>query len=241
MGVGFFLLPVILLLFYIIPIGLFFFKSIKKRIRQIILLIPITVTIFFTSVAIIETVKTNTLYEKYPQANNLTFRDKPENVRDSIIALQVLMEKLPKRWDNEGVSYEIEKYRDRHNYLSLNRYSLGKFGDLNTDSALRYIQIPESVKNDWIKYVGNDIIPFDTLTQSEAIRLIGVIKYLDFNKLNGAFLHDGKIGLTYNDSLRIWAGTGFRNVIIDTLGYYDYHGYEIIDSEKGLFLTRNNY
>jgi hypothetical protein len=222
MGVDFFLLPIILLFFYIIPIGLFFLKSIKKRIRHIILLIPIVVTILFTSVAIIETKKTNDLYKKYPQANKLTFMDKPENVRDSILALQDLMEKLPKRWDNNGVSYEIEKFRDRHNQLTLNRYRLGKFDDLISDSVFRYLRIPESVKTDWIKYVGNDIIPFDTLTRSETMRFISLTNYLDLNKLNGAFLHDGKIGLTYNDSLRIWVGTGFRTVIIDTSGYYDY-------------------
>ena len=66
----------------------------------------------FASVAIISTGQSNALYKKYPQANKLTFENTPEDVRDSILSLQDLMEKLPKRWDNEGVSYEIEKYRD---------------------------------------------------------------------------------------------------------------------------------
>ena len=203
-------------------------------------MIPIGFTMFFASVAIISTGKENALYEKYPQANNLTFIDKPENVRDSIIVLQDLMEKLPKRWDNEGVSYEIEKYRDRINQMTLNRYRIGKLDDFNSESTLRELQIPNSSQADWIKYVGNDLIPFDTLTQSEAIRFIKLIKYLDSNKLNGAF-YDGKIGLKYNDSLRIWAGTGFRTVIIDTSGYYDYHGYEIIDEINDIYLTRDKY
>ena len=240
MGVGFFLLPIILLFFYIIPIGLFFFKSIKKRIRQILLLIPIAVTILFASVAIISTGRSNALYKKYPQANKLTFRDNPESVRDSILALQDLMEKLPKRWDNEGVSYEIEKYRDRINQMTLNRYRIGKLDDFTSDSSLINMQIPKSVQADWIKYVGSDIIPFDTLTQSEANRFLKLIRYLDSNNLNGAF-YDGKIGLKYNDSLRIWVGTGFRTVIIDTSGYYDFHGYEIIDEINEIYLTRDKY
>jgi len=240
MGVGFFLLPIILLFFYIIPIGVFFFKSIKKRIRQILLLIPIAVTILFASVAIISTGKSNALYKKYPQANKLTFRDNPESVRDSILALQDLMEKLPKRWDNEGVSYEIDKYRDRINQMTLNRYRIGKLDDFTSDSSLINMQIPKSVQADWIKYVGSDIIPFDTLTRSEANRFLKLIRYLDSNNLNGAF-YDGKIGLKYNDSLRIWVGTGFRTVIIDTSGYYDYHGYEIIDEINEIYLTRDKY
>ena len=240
MGVGYFLLPIILLIFYVIPIGLFFFKSIKKRIRQILLLIPIVVTIVYASVAIISTGQSNALYKKYPQANKLTFENTPEDVRDSILALQDLMEKLPKRWDNEGVSYEIEKYRDRINHMTLNRYRIGKLDDFDSDSSLRELQIPKTLQADWIKYVGKDITPFDTLTQNEAIRFIKLIKYLDSNKLNGAF-YDGKIGLRYNDSLRIWAGTGFRTVIIDTSGYYDYHGYEIIDKINEIYLTRDKY
>ncbi len=241
MGVGFFLLPIILLFFYIIPIGLFFFKSIKKRIRQILLLIPIAVTILFASVAIISTGKSNALYKKYPQVNKLTFKDNPENVRDSILALQNLMEKLPKRWDNEGVSYEIEKYRDKVNQMTINRYLIGKLDDFNSESTLRELQIPKSSQADWVKYVGNDIIPFDTLTQNEAKRFINLIKYLDLNKLNGAFLKNGKIGLTYNDSLRVWAGTGFRTVIIDTSGYSDFHDYEIIDNKENIYLTRHRF
>ncbi len=241
MGVGFYLLPIIILFFYIIPIGLFFIKRIRKRIRQIILLIPIAVTILLASVAIIETRKTNKLYKKYPQVNKLTFIDKPENVRDSILILQRLMDKLPKRWDNEGASYEIEKYRDRINHITLNRYRIGKLDNFNSDSALRELQIPKSSQADWIKYVGNDIIPFDTLTQNEAMRFINLIKYLDLNKLNGAFLKNGKIGLTYNDSLRIWAGTGFRTVIIDTSGYSDFHDYEIIDNKDKIYLTRHRF
>jgi len=238
MGVGYFLLPIILLFFYLIPIGLFFFKSIKKRIRQILLLIPIGFTIFFTSAAIISTGKSNSQYEKYPQANKLTFKDKAEDVRDSIFELQDLMKKLPKRWDNQGVSYEIEKYSDRINHVTLNRCRIGKLDDFNSDSTLRELQIPKTSQIDWVRYVGNDIMPFDTLTQSEAIRFLKLIKYLDSNNLNSAS-YDGKIGLKYNDSLRIWAGTGFRTVITDTSGYFDSQGYEIIDELKDIYLIRD--
>ncbi|MFD1293863.1 hypothetical protein ACFQ5N_08455 [Lutibacter holmesii] len=225
---------------YVLPVGLVLIKKISKRTRYFIISIPVFTTLLFFGFLLIEIREEKELDKKYPQINNLTFEERPENVRDSILVLQDFMIKISKGWKDNEMSYEIRKYRDFHNYFTLNRYWLGKFEDLVHDSVFRNLQIPESKKADWINNISEDIVPFDTLTQSEASRFINLIKYLDSNKLNSAFLHRGRIGLQYNDSLRIWKGTDFRSITIDTLGFSNSHDYEILDEKGGIYLIKYN-
>jgi hypothetical protein len=238
MGVGFFLAPIFLLLFYVVPIGLFFYKKIRRNIRLILLLIPIFFTVFFIVFAIIESKKTSELYAKFPQVNNITFKNLPLDIKDSIIQLQVILDKLPKRWDHKSVSYTLDKYPDSYNYFNFNWIKIGYFDTLITNSDFRTISIPDFQKSTWEEYINSDFLPFDILNPKEASRFIGLIKYLDFNKLNAANLEDGIISLTYNDSLRISENTGFRTIVIDTSGYYGSDFFDIIDIKDGIYLLR---
>lgn len=238
MGVGFFLLPIVILLFYIVPIGLFFFKKINKTVRLILLVIPFSVTMLFVIVALNENKKSNELHAKYPQINTLIFKDSAIAIKDSIFQLQILMDKLPKRWDHNSVSYTLDKYPDSYNYLSFNWIKTCHFDRLMSDSDFRAISIPDSQKSNWEQYINSDFLPFDTLSSQEASRLIKLINFLDCNKLNAANLEDGIISLTYNDSLRISDNAGFRTIVIDTTGYYGSDFFDIIDRRDGIYLLR---
>ena len=236
MGVGYYLLPIVIVIFYIIPIGLFFFKRIRKGIRIGLLFIPILITVLFVLIAVVDSKKTTDLYKRFPQMNKITFNSPIKDIKDSIIQLQLIMDKLPRRSDHESVSYSLDKYPESYNNFSFNWFKLANFHDLIKDNNLHDYKISETNRIDWKKYVGLDFTPFDTLSNNEAKRLIGLIQFLDFNKLNAANLAEGVLSFDYNDSLRISKGLGFRTIVIDTSGYYGSEFFDIIDKKEGLYL-----
>ena len=48
--------------------------------------------------------KDDQAFQKFPQANKITFFNRANDVRYSIIQIQRIMEKLPKRTDDRSVS-----------------------------------------------------------------------------------------------------------------------------------------
>lgn len=238
MGVGYIILPFLILIFYIIPFGLFFIKRINKGIRISLLSIPLLLTIVFITYAVIDDNKSNELYRKFPQANNITFLNSAKDVRDSIIQLQKIMEKLPKRSDHESVSYSLDKHPQRYYSFSFNWFDLDNLRNLEKSNNLHDFKITESISNEWTKYVSSDLFPFDTLTQSETKRFINLIKYLDRNSLSAANLENNIIAFDYNDSLRMSDNLGFRKITLDTSGYYGSDFFDIIDKQNGLYLLR---
>jgi hypothetical protein len=236
MGVGYFLLPIVIVIFYIIPIGLFFFKRIRKVVRIGLLFIPILITVLFVLIAVIDSKNTTDLYNRFPQMNKITFNSPIKDIKDSIIQLQLIMDKLPKRWDHKSVSYSLDKYPGSYNNFSFNWFKLADFHDLVKDNNFHDYQISESNMSEWKKYVGLDFTPFDTLSYNDTKRLIGLIQFLDFNKLNAANLADRIISFDYYDSLRISNGLGFRKIVIDTSGYFGSKFFDIKDHKEGLYL-----
>ena len=238
MGVGYIILPFIILIFYIIPFVLFFIKRINKGIRLSLLCIPLLLTIVFITYAVIENHKTQELYLKFPQVNNITFLNPANDVRDSIFQLQKIMKKLPKRSDHESVSYALDKHPERYFSFSFNWFAFNKLEYLEQNDNLHDFKITESIRNEWTKYVSFDLFPFDTLTQSETKRFISLIKYLDKNNLSAANLADNIITFDYTDSLRLSDNLGFRTITLDTSGYYGPNFFEIIDKQNGFYLLR---
>ena len=238
MGAGYIIGPFVILIFYIIPIGLFFIKRIKKGIRISLLGVPLLLTIIFVSYVVIDENKTQELYRKFPQANKIMFLNSPNDVRDSIFQLQNLMKKLPRRSDHKSVNYSLDKYPQRYYSFSFNWFDLDKLESLEQNNNLHDFKITESLRSDWTKYVSSDLFPFDTLTQSETKRFIDLVKYLDRNNLSAANLADNIITFDYNDSLNMSDNLGFRTITLDTSGYYGPIFFDIIDKQNGFYLLR---
>jgi hypothetical protein len=237
MGAGILIFPFILLFLYIIPIGGFFFKRINKAFRIGLLCIPVVVTFVAAILMIKDANKQEWLYKRFPQMNTLTFKDAPHVVRDSILVLQQIMNKLPKRKDHQSISYTLDKYPERYNYFTYNWYDAGSFKRLAEGDNLRHFAFNADT-TDWHKYMGTNTMPFIALTPLEAKTFLQLIKYLDRNHLNAATLEDGTIALDYNDSLRISDGLGFRKVTIADSGYYSSEFFDIIDRKEGIYLLR---
>lgn len=238
MGVGYIILLFLILIFYIIPFGLFFIKRINKGIRISLLCIPILLTIFFFAYVVIDNDKTQKLYRKFPQVNNITFLNSANDVRDSIFQLQKIMKKLPIRSDHESVRYTLDKHHQRYYSFSFNWFDVEKLDYLELNNNLHDFKIKESLRADWTKIVSSDLFPFDTLTQSETKRFISLIKYLDRNNLSGANLANNIITFDYCDSLRMSDNLGFRTITLDTSGYYGPNFFDIIDKQNGFYLLR---
>ena len=238
MGVGYIIVPIVILIFYIIPIGLFFVKSIKKNIRLSILCIPLLLTILFITYINIDIHRTNELHQKFPQANQITFLHSTREVRDSIIQLQRIMEKLPKRSDHQSVSYRLDKHPQRHNSFAFNWYEIDNLKNLESGDNFREFKMSEAMEIDPGKYAFSDLTPFDTLNLNECLRFINLIKFLDKNNLNAANLEENIITFDYNDSLRMSDNVGFRKITLDTSGYYGPEFFDIIDHKDGFYLLR---
>lgn len=238
MGVGFIILIFLLFFYYFVPILLFFNKSTKKNIKSKVLFVPVVITIIIIPLIIIDNRKTAALYDKYPQMDKITFENPIADVRDSIIELQKIMDKLPKRLDQESVSYSLDKYHQRYNYFTYNWYNLGRFEDLEKDDSLRKYKVAPSDSN-WTKYMGANFQPFSVLNQIEAHKFINLIHYLDHNHLNTANIErNHQISLAYNDSLRVNVpgNLGFRTIALSDTGYFSHDFYTIIDSITGVYL-----
>ncbi|MGV9004040.1 hypothetical protein [Flavobacterium sp.] len=238
MAVGYVILPFVILIFYIIPIGLFFNKSIRKSTRLFLLSIPILLTVILTTYTIIDNNDTEELLLRFPQTNKITFSNSTKDIRDSIIQLQRIMQKLPKRSDHQSVSYVLDKHPQRYYSFSFNWYRIGNLKNLENDHKLHDFKIGKEDAIDWNKYVNKDLTPFDTLNPNECLRFINIIKFLDKNNLNAANLEDNIISFDYNDSLRISDNMGFRKITLDTTGYYGAGFFEIIDRKDGFYLLR---
>jgi hypothetical protein len=238
MGTGYIVLPVIILIFYIIPFGLFFNKRLKKGIRIALLCIPLFLTVISIIYLIIDNNKTEELYRKFPQVDKIIFLNKTSDVRDSILQLQKIMEKLPRRWDHETVSYSLDKYRYRYNLFSFNWFDFNKLEYLEQSNNLHDFKIIEANKSEWRKYVSTNLFPFGNLTQFETKRFIILIKFLDKNSLSGAELKENKITFDYNDSLRYSDNTGSRTIALDTSGSYGPLIFDMIDKKDGFYLLR---
>jgi len=236
MGAGYIIGPILIILIYIIPLVLLFDKRKKKRDRFALLCIPLLFTIIFTIVIVIDNKKTEKLFQKFPQANKITFFNRANDVRDSIIQIQRIMEKLPKRTDHGSVSYILEKYPNSHNTFSFNWSAIDNLEYLEQDNNLHNFKIGEQVKSDWTEFVSSGLYPFDTLTRIESRRFIKLIKYLDRNSLNAANLKDNIITFSYNDSLRISENIGFRTITLDTSGYFGSDFFHVMDKRNGFFL-----
>lgn len=238
MGAGFIIFPFILLIFYIIPILLFFKKSIKKNTRYALLSIPIFFTGLFSIVLISDNERTEKNYQRFPQTNNISFINSTKEIKDSILQLQNIMNKLPKRLDQNSVTYTLDKHPERHYSFTFNWYEIGNLQNLELGDNLRIFEISQQHLADWSKYVGNDITPFDTLSKDECLRFINLIKFLDRNNLNAASLTKNIILFDYNDSLSMSHNLGSRKITLDTSGYYAPDFFDIIDSIDGFFLLR---
>jgi hypothetical protein len=237
MGVGEFLLPWVLLIFYVIPICLFFFKRINKRIRIVFLSIPLLITALLSGYIIIDNFESESLNRRFPEVNNITFKNSTIAVRDSILVLKTIMGKLPRRNDQESVIYSLDKFPETYNVFSFNWFDFDNFENLEKDNNLLNYKISEPLTEEWKKFIGNDLLPFDTLTQNESRKFLDLIKFLDHNQLSAATLSsDNVISFVYNDSLRYSDDTGFRTNTLDTSGYFGSTFFQLIDQKDGIFL-----
>ena len=194
--------------------------------------IPIGFTLIFAVGVLYDNYRTGKLYERL-KVNKLTFRNPNSAVRDSIIELKNLMEKLPRRQDHGAVDYSIDKYPNSYGQFNFNWQKIGGFEALTINNRFRSIELKSLTE-----WGTQDKTPFDTLTQAECDRFISLIEFLDFNKLNGAELNSfGDISLSYNDSLRIAEGVAFRTVVLDTTNSFSPSIYYCFDSKDGLYLV----
>ncbi|MDW7690950.1 hypothetical protein R9C00_20660 [Flammeovirgaceae bacterium SG7u.111] len=233
MGVGYLILPFIVLLFYVIPIGIALFSGTSRKAKFGVLAIPVAFTLIFAIRVVWDKYQTSKKIERLPQANKLTFRSSNSAVRDSIIEIKNILKKLPTRRDHGSVSYSIDKYSDSYGQFNFNWARIGHFQHL-TKRGLQKVKLKEL--SEWGT---QDKTPFDTLSSNEAERLVKLIEFLDYNQLNGAELNSfGDISLTYNDSLRISENIGFRKVVLDTTKSFPPNLYHCFDSKDGLYLVK---
>jgi hypothetical protein len=237
MGAGTFIFPFVLLFVYIISIAGFFYKRLTRVLRLVLICIPIGVTLAIAILMAEEANKQEQLNKRFPQINALTFKDALPAIRDSILALQQIMKKLPKRNDHQSVSYTLDKYPGRYNNFTYNYYDAGSFDNLTKGDNLRHLIFKRDTAG-WQEYIGKNTAPFMALTLLEAKKFIRLLQYLDKNHLNAATLEGGFIALDYNDSLRISDGLGFRTVTVVDSGYYSSKFFDIIDQKSGLYLLR---
>ena len=179
-------------------------KVINKWIRRFFLFIPISATIAIIYVQMFDSINSYILDKKFPETNNIILKDSTNAVRDSIIVLQKLMEKLPKsKLGNKFVHYEISKYPGKMNIFELNKKPIGPLNDLKTGIISRNLKTNVSTNSKRSYRIQNDNMPLSKLSNSQVSRFIKLISYLDSNKLNGALLINNSIEVRYNDSLRI--------------------------------------
>ena len=229
--------PIVLVLLYLVPILLFFVPKINKSVRFSLLLLPMGFTLWIAYETQKDRAATKALYLKYPQANKITFVNSIADVRDSIEVLKTLMKKLPHKNDLNTVDYVINKYPAPHNYFSLNWCIFEDINSFYTTVNLLDYKIPKDSQADWERIVSEDMYPFRCFNKNEAKRFLLLIKYLDRNSMNAANLYGNNyITLQYNDSLRIWADIGFREISIDTNDSYSSEKQDLLDAQNGLYL-----
>ncbi|MFT6947903.1 MAG: hypothetical protein ACJARP_002335 [Vicingaceae bacterium] len=236
MGVGYVILPIVILLFYILPVALYFVKKINKKTRKVIISIPLFLTIILATFIFIDNYKQEELYKKFPEINKITFKNSTEELKDSIFQLEKLMLKLPKRTDYNSINYSLDKFKGRHNLLRFNWFKIGTLNDLKEKNNLINYKINISEQADWREWVNNDIKPFNSLSPAESKRFIKLIEFLDQNSLSAMKIEDNMTTFSYNDSLRISDGLGFRTITMDTTDYYGPPFFKIIDRKDGFYL-----
>jgi hypothetical protein len=236
MAAGYILGALILFFFFLIPIGLIIFDNIKKKTKILLALIPISITSVFTIYVVIDNINRDHLYQEFPQVNQISFKHSSSAVRDSISALTFLMKKLPYRTNHDNVQYSIDKHVDRHNTFSFNWFPIDNLDFLEIDDNLREYRISSQNKEDWIKYVSSDLLPFDNLSKEEAKCFIGLINFLSENNLTSLEINSRGITLNYCDSLRLSVNTGFRQIRLDTANYYNPERHHIHDIKDGFYL-----
>ena len=116
MGVGYVIWPYFLLIFFIIPVVLFFVKTIPKKQRVFILSIPIILTLLTFGYAVFDTIRANIRVKNHPEYNRMTFTNSITDVRDSLVELKQLLNSI--RIDNDmNIELSASNYFQWEKYL----------------------------------------------------------------------------------------------------------------------------
>jgi hypothetical protein len=225
---------IIVLFVYIVPIGTVLIGGLSRNNKYAIIAVPSLFTLMILSLMASDGYDYWSTRIMYPEMFELKCKNSTNSVKDSIIELQLLMAKLPRRLDDNSVEYSIDRHKDRYNQFRFNWRLIGDYQNLANANALRSVSIPSKVLTEGESH---DNIPFDTLSNEEVNRFLELIKFLDANKLTGAKLDDaGSISIFYNDSLSFSEQTQLRRVVLDTSGFYSSESFRFLDSRDGMHL-----
>jgi hypothetical protein len=229
MGAGYIFIPIVLIVFFIIPIILFFLYK-KSRNRIVFLSIPFIITISFFLYVSIDSYKKEKLHEEFPQINKIVFKNSTEELKDSIYQLEILMRKLPENGVG-GVSYSLDKHNSRYNILSFYGSKIERL------DLLREFYCSNRSDQQLLKKIeNNSFYPISTLTLTEAKRLIQLIEFLDNNSLNAMEVGRDITNFRYIDSLSIAHNLGGRTITMDTTKYYNSTFFYVHDVKDGFYL-----
>lgn len=232
MGAGIFILPIVLILFFVLPIALALFGNRSKRTRFGLLGIPATVIVLLISVIVSDMIDAR--WPRYPEINKLEFGVSHTAVRDSLKELRLLMCKLP-RWQGRVV-YSIDKHPIRYGEFSFNHEKIGKLYKLPSLEDNGQTLFPENNLSQW---VSSGKLPFEELSETEKQRLIVLIEFLDRNNINEVELNNfDLIAATYNDPLARIDGKLGRKIVLDTSSMYSSEYYYHFDNSEGMHLVK---